>query len=177
MTTPDFILKLRRSIGHDLLWLSGVSAYVEDGRGRLLLGRRSDSGQWAMVCGINEPGEQPADTAAREVKEETGVDVLVTDLVAVTSSTEPVVYDNGDQTMFMDHLFICRPDPYGNQDPFVNDDESLSAGWFQPKELPQPLAWSTVEQIARIHRYRERSEDGDNHALFMFEGIEGPAVS
>ena len=86
MATPEFVLKLRRKIGHDLLWLMGVSGYVEDERGRVLLGRRSDTGEWAMVYGINEPGEEPADTVAREVKEETGVDVIVTDLVSVKSS-------------------------------------------------------------------------------------------
>ena len=61
----------------------GVSGYVEDEQGRVLLGRRSDTGEWAMVYGINEPGEEPADTVAREVKEETGVDVVITDLVSV----------------------------------------------------------------------------------------------
>ena len=87
MPTPEFVLsKLRKKIGHDLLWLMGVSGYVEDEQGRVLLGRRSDTGEWAMVYGINEPGEEPADTVAREVKEETGVDVVVTDLVSVKSS-------------------------------------------------------------------------------------------
>ena len=86
MPTPEFILELRKKVGHDLLWLMGVSGYVEDEQGRVLLGRRSDTGEWAMVYGINEPGEEPADTVAREVKEETGVDVIVTDLVSVKSS-------------------------------------------------------------------------------------------
>ena len=81
MPTPEFILELRKKVGHDLLWLMGVSGYVEDEQGRVLLGKRSDTGEWAMVYGINEPGEEPADTVAREVKEETGVDIVVTDLV------------------------------------------------------------------------------------------------
>ena len=57
MPTPEFILELRKKVGHDLLWLMGVSGYVEDEQGRVLLGRRSDTGEWAMVYGINEPGE------------------------------------------------------------------------------------------------------------------------
>ena len=85
MPTPEFVLSLREKIGHDLLWLMGVSGYVEDEQGRVLLGRRSDTGEWAMVYGINEPGEEPADTVAREVKEETGVDDLsLGDLICVT---------------------------------------------------------------------------------------------
>ena len=49
MPTPEFILELRKKVGHDLLWLMGVSGYVEDERGRVLLGKRSDTGEWAMV--------------------------------------------------------------------------------------------------------------------------------
>ena len=60
MPTPEFILELRKKVGHDLLWLMGVSGYVEDEQGRVLLGKRSDTGEWAMVYGINEPGEEPA---------------------------------------------------------------------------------------------------------------------
>ena len=33
MPTPEFILKLREKIGHDPLWLVGVTACVLDARG------------------------------------------------------------------------------------------------------------------------------------------------
>ena len=49
MPTPEFVLSLREKIGHDLLWLMGVSGYVEDEQGRVPLGLRANSGQWAMV--------------------------------------------------------------------------------------------------------------------------------
>ena len=45
MPTPEFILELRKKIGHDLLWLMGVSGYVEDEQGRVLLGKRSEIGR------------------------------------------------------------------------------------------------------------------------------------
>ena len=157
MPTPEFVLSLREKIGHDLLWLMGVSGYVEDEQGRVLLGRRSDTGEWAMVYGINEPGEEPADTVAREVKEETGVDVVVT-------------YANGDNTMYMDHLFICRPDPNGNTEPFVGDEESLNVGWFSPDALPEPLAATTVERMAYVREYLKAKANGDSHAQFAFNG-------
>ena len=145
MTTPQFILDLRRKIAHDLLWLMGVSGYVQDAQGRVLLGRRSDTGEWAMVYGINEPGEEPADTVAREVKEETGVDVIVTDLVSVKSSRKILTYANGDNTMYMDHL-------------------------FSPDALPEPLAATTVERMGYVHDYLRRKADGDAHAQFAFRG-------
>ena len=170
MPTPEFVLELRKKIGHDLLWLNGVTGCVLNEHGQLLLGRRSDTGEWAMVYGINEPGEQPADTVVREIKEETGIDAIVTDLVAVTSSNKVLTYANGDNTMYMDHLFICRPDPNGNTEPFVGDEESLNVGWFSPDALPEPLAATTVERMAYVREYLKAKANGDSHAQFAFNG-------
>ena len=170
MPTPEFVLELRKKIGHDLLWLTGVTGYVRDGEGRVLLGRRSDTGEWALVYGINEPGEQPADTVVREIKEETGVDAVVTDLVAVVSSDRVITYANGDNTMYMDHSFLCELKPGGNAQPFVGDEESLSVGWFDPDDLPSPLAKSTVERMAIFRRYLENKARGDAHAIFVTDG-------
>ncbi|AKV55379.1 phosphohydrolase [Bifidobacterium actinocoloniiforme DSM 22766] len=166
MPTPDFVLALRSKIGHDLLWLNGVTAYVRRPDGRILLGRRSDTGEWALVYGINEPGEEPADTVVREVKEETGVDVVVTALVSVKSSSEVLTYANGDRAMYMDHCFLCEPAPAGNCEPFVGDEESLEVGWFDPKHLPSPLAKTTVERMALVQHYLENAAGGDPSALF-----------
>lgn len=165
MATPEFILELRKKIGHDPLWLIGVSAYVEDADGRVLLGRRSDTGEWAMVYGINEPGEEPAVTVVREVKEETGVDCVPTDLVSVKSSTQMLTYGNGDQAMYMDHLFVCRLADDGNTDPFVGDDESLNVGWFDVNDLPSPLAATTVERMGYVRQWKA----GDGRALFSLQ--------
>ncbi|WP_415504805.1 NUDIX domain-containing protein, partial [Actinomyces slackii] len=83
MPTPEFILSLREKIGHDLLWMPGVSVVVVDDQGRLLLGRRADNGQWAVVSGIPDPGEQPGAAAVRECLEETGVAIELLALVGV----------------------------------------------------------------------------------------------
>lgn len=169
MATPPFVLDLRKKIGHDPLWLHGVTACVLDGKGHILLGRRADTGEWAMVYGIIDPGEQPADAAVREIKEETGVDATVTDLVSVTSG-QPMTYANGDQVQYMDVSFLCEPKPDGNTAPYVGDDESLSVGWFPLDQLPEPLAKSTVERLAVFHRYLENKAKGDAHAMFRFDG-------
>ena len=171
MSTPEFVLELRKKIGHDLLWLNGVTGCVLNEHGQLLLGRRSDTGEWAMVYGINEPGEQPADTVVREIKEETGIDAIVTDLVAVTSSNKVLTYANGDNTMYMDHSFLCALKPGGNAEPFVGDEESLSVGWFDLDDL-LPLPWRPARASGwscSILTSRTKKH-GDAHALFQFDG-------
>ena len=163
MATPEFILKLREKIGHDPLWLIGVTAYVEDGRGRVLLGRRADNGAWALICGINEPGEEPALTAVREVREEAGVDCAPRALVRVSAQGRETVYANGDRTQYLDLLFLCEIDPAGSAEAYVADDESLEVGWFAPDELPAGLLPSMRERIEAVAAWRAA---GAGPALF-----------
>jgi len=128
---PDFVLTLREKIGHDLLWLPGATAVVLH-EGRVLLVKRADDGRWTPVSGVVDPGEHPADTARREVLEETGVVCEVEGLVWV-NVTEPIIYPNGDVSQYLDHTFRCR---FVSGEPYPADDESLEAGWFPLDGLP-----------------------------------------
>ena len=133
MATPDFIRALRADIGHQLLWLPGVTAIVFDDEGRVLLGRRSDTGRWSVIGGIPEPGEQPAACAVREVHEETAVR-CVAERVVLVQALNPLTYGNGDVCQFMDITVRCRA--VGGE-ARVNDDESLEVGWFVVDALPE----------------------------------------
>src|SRR4029079_476818 len=126
MPTPDFVLALRDKVGTDLLWLTGVSAVVRNDRGEVLLGRRVDTGEWALPSGILEPGEQPALGLAREIEEETGVVVRVEALASVETQQEQS-YPNGDRAQSLDLCFLAR---HVEGEARVNDDESLEVGWY-----------------------------------------------
>ncbi|GGL42909.1 NUDIX domain-containing protein [Phycicoccus endophyticus] len=132
MATPEFILRLRASVGHELLWLPGVTAVVLDGE-RVLLVRRSDDGRWTPVTGICDPGEHPARTAMRECLEETGVRCAV-ELLAWVDVTGVVEYPNGDRSQYVDHTFRCR---YVGGEAHVADDESSDVAWFPLDGLPE----------------------------------------
>ena len=135
MPTPSYIEEIRRSYGHGPLLLPGVSAVVLEvwsGAERVLLGRRSDDGQWALPSGIVEPGEQPADSLAREVLEETQVRVRVDRLVLVTAEPE-ITYPNGDRCQFISMTFRCS---YLGGTAGVGDEESTGVRWFGLSALP-----------------------------------------
>ncbi|GAA0909271.1 NUDIX domain-containing protein [Streptomyces thermoalcalitolerans] len=132
MAIPDFLRTLRAAVGNRLLWLPGVTAVVFDDEGRVLLGRRSDTGAWSVIGGIPEPGEQPAACAVREVEEETAVR-CVAERVVLVQALSPVTYANGDICQYMDITFRCRA--VGGE-ARVNDDESLEVGWFPVDALP-----------------------------------------
>ncbi|MFJ2439516.1 MULTISPECIES: NUDIX hydrolase [unclassified Streptomyces] len=133
MGTPDFISRIRATAGQQLLCLPGVSAIVFDDEGRVLLGRRADTGRWSIVGGIPDPGEQPAVAAVREVYEETAVH-CVAERVVLVQTLDPITYPNGDVCQFTDTTFRCRAT---GGEARVNDEESLDVGWFPVDGLPE----------------------------------------
>ena len=153
MATPEFILKLREKIGHESLWIPGARAVVFDDAGRVLLGQRADNGQWGLITGILEPGEEPAPGLLREVLEETGVVAVAERLVAV-DAVGTTIYPNGDVCHFLTLVFRCR---YVSGEARVNDDESLAVGWFRPEEFPE-LMPGHLESIDQA-----RDPDGAAH--------------
>jgi ADP-ribose pyrophosphatase YjhB (NUDIX family) len=75
-----------------------VGAVIHDGEGRLLLierGRPPSLGAWSVPGGRVEPGETDAEALAREVREETGLQVTVGPLVGTVDRPGPgqVVYE------------------------------------------------------------------------------------
>ena len=138
MPISEYIRQLRAKIGNDLLLIPGVTAVVVNDRAEILLQLRRDTGTWAPPSGGVEPGETVADTAIREVYEETGIAVLPERVVAVLSGGEYVLtYPNGDKMATVTTVFRCRP--VQKAEPCVNDDESLDIRYFPSDALPENM--------------------------------------
>lgn len=138
MPISSYIKNLRAKIGRDLLLLPGVTAVVINNRDEVLLQLRRDTGTWAPPSGGVEPGETVAETARREVREETGIDILPEAVVAVLSGADyNVTYPNGDQLASVTTVFRCSP--LNAKTPRVNDDESQDIRYFPAAELPQRM--------------------------------------
>jgi len=136
MPMSPYVKRMRQLVGNDLLLLPSVSAVVLNDQGELLLGQRSDSGQWSLIAGAVDPGEQPADAIIREIYEEAGVHAVVERLAG--AAMHPVVYPNGDRCEYLNLWFRCRA--VGGE-ARVNDDESLAVGWFPLDALPEIEPW------------------------------------
>src|SRR5688572_10036543 len=130
MPTPDFILDLRKQIGPATLCLPRACAIVLNAAGQVLLPLPRHTGQLALLGGILEPGEEPADGVAREVFEESGVRVEPERVTGVYT-TPVIAYPNGDRAQYTITAFRCRPTP-DDQPPRVADEESLDMRYFDP---------------------------------------------
>lgn len=138
MPTPDFIVQLRSKIGHDPLWLPGVTGVVFDSAAdpqRVLLVQRADNRRWALVTGILEPGEEPAAGLLREIEEETGVRAELGALFDV-DCTGPMTFPNGDVCSFLNITFKAVA---VSGEAVVGDDESLAVAWHGLGDLPETL--------------------------------------
>ena len=61
----------------------GTDAAIFNDRGEILLMERADGSGWCLPCGFVEPNETPVEAVIRETREETGLEIEVTQLVGV----------------------------------------------------------------------------------------------
>jgi 8-oxo-dGTP pyrophosphatase MutT (NUDIX family) len=129
----DHMRRLREKIGTDLLQLPSVTVLARDGQGRVLLVRHSETGRWVIPGGAVEPHEVPADTAVREMWEETRLRVELTRILGVYGGPEfHVTYRNGDEVSFVVTVFEGRPVGGEAQEDGV---EILEVRWVGPADF------------------------------------------
>jgi 8-oxo-dGTP diphosphatase len=105
---------------------------VVDEAGRLLLVRRGHEpakGCWSVPGGRVEAGEDDAAATAREVLEETGLVVVVHDLVGSVQRKGP------DGSLFVIRDYRCRPAGDAGPSAVVAGDDAEEVGWFTPAEV------------------------------------------
>jgi ADP-ribose pyrophosphatase YjhB (NUDIX family) len=103
--------------------------------GQVLLGRRAIEpaiGMWDIPGGFLEPWEHPAEGAAREVAEETGLHVRIGSLLSVVMDT----YHDAFYTLNVYYL----------AEPLDGDmqaaDDLAELRWFTPETLPREYAFA-----------------------------------
>ncbi len=127
-----------------------VRAAVFDGD-RVLLVREVSDGRWSLPGGWADVGESPAEVAAREVREESGLEVRVTRLLAALDKRK---HPHPPQLSYVYKLFfLCQVTGGALRESF----ETPGVDWFRRDALP-PLSLDRVlpTQVERVFQHRDQ---------------------
>lgn len=124
-----------------------VQAWIDRDGSYLALRRDEEplKGKWNMPGGFVEVGERGEEAIIREVREETGLEVEVIELIGIFDST----YGSGeDAKPIFDVAFHCRIT--GETDELDVSEESSEARWFPLAEFPEPAFAGEQKALARL---------------------------
>jgi ADP-ribose pyrophosphatase YjhB (NUDIX family) len=112
--------------------------------GIILIERLNEPHGWAIPGGFIDYGESADDAAVREAKEETSLDVELTELFGVYSNPNR---DPRFHTLTMVYLAKAGGEPKA-------DDDAKDIGLFTEQDLPQPLVFDHADILAQYFEYR-----------------------
>ncbi len=124
----------------------GAAVVIRDAAGRVLLAQRAPrqfgAGRWCFPCGFVEWGEDVRAAAAREAREEAGVEVAIGEILQVATNVhEP------DKPTIGVWFAATLVDPTAAP---VAGDDAVAVAWFPLDTLP-PLAFPTdATLLARL---------------------------
>lgn len=122
----------------------GVGVLVVQ-EGKLLLVQRimkPEIGKWSIPAGYLDYGEDPKETAVREVLEETNLEVEITGLVDVYYNPDAIT--QGGASIFI--LYNAKL----NGGTLKAGDDAKAAQFFGPEELPELAFTSTLTVVQTI---------------------------
>ena len=130
----DYIMNLRKYVGHDPLISLGATTLVFNDNKELLLNLRTDTKTWGIPGGSMELYETIEESAIRELKEETNINAERLELVTILSGNDYYFeYPNGDKICTVIALFKVLN---YNGEIKVSDNESEELKFFSLTNLP-----------------------------------------
>jgi ADP-ribose pyrophosphatase YjhB (NUDIX family) len=128
----------------------GANCVVRNDAGDILLIKREDFRFWTIPGGSAEAGESPAETAARETREESGVQAAIDDLIGVYTTRRAT-----------NLIFLYTGHPTGGTP--CPTDESVESRYFAPEALPH---W-----MLGFHRQRLFDALSSERGLFRYQVV------
>lgn len=149
MPPSPYMKQLTEAMRGRLLIVAGVDAIVRNQDGDVLITRRSDDGTWDLPGGSVEPGETPAESIRREVREETGLDVRITTVAGVFGGWAfRHTYPDGQEIEAFSVTFECE---IAGGRLRSTDGEATAFQFMSPDAMP-PLAWPYPPELFRKDR-------------------------
>ncbi|MFN4101362.1 MAG: NUDIX domain-containing protein [Pararhodobacter sp.] len=154
----SYLGQLRAAVGDRRLLVIGVRVLIEDEAGRVLILKRSDTGDWGLPAGAMELDESLTDAIHREVLEETNLRLAGVSVFGISSNpeTERYTYPNGDRIQNVSILARARHDggALGSNDGEADDFRFMAVKEIDEASFSRP-EWPSVLAFAR---WRETGE-------------------
>lgn len=134
----------------------GVGAVVwKDGKVLLIRrGRPPRQGSWSLPGGRQELGETVFQTAEREIREETGVDIRILDVAGVVD----VIDRDGDQIRY--HYTVIDVVALWVAGTAVAGDDAMAVAWVEPDRLGDYEATEAVRRVVAVAARQLAEMDG-----------------
>ena len=144
----NYIMDLRKIVGHRPLLQVGASVIVEDPQGRILLQLRSDNHCWGYPGGSVELDEVVEEAAKRELFEETGLVAKRLSLFGIFSGPQThYMYPNGDEVSNVEIVYVCK-DYSGELR--CQDGEVDALSFFEKDRIPDNL-FSAIQPALKAY--------------------------
>ena len=149
-----YMQELRKLVGSRPLIMPAAGIVILDEQERILLQKRTDTGEWDIPGGAMELGESVEETARREIREETGLEIGEMELLDVFSGREMFhEYPNGDQVYIVAIKYLSR-DFHGELKD--GSEEGTELRFFPLDELPPAISGPDRVILRRLFERLER---------------------
>ena len=153
----SYIWKIRQKIDHDLLVIPSADAVAVRGDGALLMVYNRDANDWFFPGGYAEDGQTSDECAARELREEGGIDTKPNDLIPFAfCSGHKVIYANGDVTMPFTQLFYTTEWQDLGEDN-LDASEIAERRWVPIDEIQHLVKDDRTLEIVTAYRHHRES--------------------
>ncbi len=129
----NYVEYIRSRVGNDKVILTFAGGCVINENGEVLLQKRTDFDAWGFPGGAIEFGETPEMTAIREIKEETGLNAEIIELIGVYTEFD-MTYPNGDKAQSICIAYKLKA--VGGE--IISENiETKELRWFSLNDMPR----------------------------------------
>ena len=136
-----FRMSLDERVCHIPFIQTGSAIIIENENKEILLQERTDRNMWGLPGGCQDLGEQLEDTAIREAKEETGLELDKEELILIdtlSGNSRKNSYPNGDIVYNNTSLYLVKVLTKDTTN-MKGDSETKRLKFFKPTELPENI--------------------------------------
>lgn len=150
MMSP-YLQSIRERVGKQCIILPGVRAIILNSRNEVLLQHRSDLDCWGLPAGSVELDETALEALKREVLEETALEVISAEPMALYSGTsQRFTYPNGDRVLCFSVAFVVRE---WKGEPQADGIEGSEVRFFPLSQLTEDIVPIHKQTLCDYERY------------------------